>query len=182
MDAFSAMNCTLCVICLWYIASNFCNILQSVLAFCPDYYVFYTDGCLYVTRKCPVNHRYEVSLNRHITVSHITDSWHLSGPVFCLLLDVSSDYAQPIIGQVTKVTYPVIGRAHPEFTPSKGQKTGPGGRLNIKSSYQYRNPHVKGKTVLRPSYVWHGNPHTWEKTVFILRRGPGSLYCYAAEK
>ena len=30
----------------------------------------------------------------------------------------------------------------------------PGGRLNIKmSSYQYRDPHVKDKTVLRPSYL-----------------------------
>ena len=38
-----------------------------------------------------------------------------------------------------------------------------GGRLNIKmSSYQYRDPHVKDKTVLWPSYLQHGNPHTWE--------------------
>ena len=30
----------------------------------------------------------------------------------------------------------------------------PGGRLNIKmSSYQYRDPHVKDKTVSRPSYL-----------------------------
>ena len=34
-----------------------------------------------------------------------------SGTVFCLLLGVSSDYAQPITGQVTEVTCPVIGRA-----------------------------------------------------------------------
>ena len=27
------------------------------------------------------------------------------GPVFCLLLGVSPDYAQPIIGQVTEVTW-----------------------------------------------------------------------------
>ena len=47
------------------------------------------------------------------------------GPVFCLLLGVSSDYAQPITGQVTEVTCPVIGRAQPELTPSKRQKTGP---------------------------------------------------------
>ena len=45
-----------------------------------------------------------------------------SGPVFCLLLGVSSDYAQPITG----VTCPVIGQAQPERTPSKRQKTGPG--------------------------------------------------------
>ena len=41
-----------------------------------------------------------------------------------LLLGVSSDYAQPIIGQVTEVTYPVIGGAQPELTPSKRQKLG----------------------------------------------------------
>ena len=48
-----------------------------------------------------------------------------SGPVFCLLLGVSSDYAQPITGQVTEVTCPVIGWAQPELTRSKRQKTGP---------------------------------------------------------
>ena len=47
------------------------------------------------------------------------------GPVFCLLLRVSSDYAQPITGQVTEVTCPVIGGAQPELTPSKRQKTDP---------------------------------------------------------
>ena len=40
----------------------------------------------------------------------------------------------------------------------------PGARLNIKiPSYQYRDPHVKEKTVSRPSYLQHGNPHTWER-------------------
>ena len=48
------------------------------------------------------------------------------GPVFCLLLRVSSGYVQPITGQVTEVTCPVIGRAQSELTPSKIQKTGPG--------------------------------------------------------
>ena len=39
-----------------------------------------------------------------------------------------------------------------------------GSRLNIKmSSYQYRDSHVKYKTVSRPSYLQHGNPHTWER-------------------
>ena len=51
------------------------------------------------------------------------------GPIFCLLLGVSSDYAQPITGQVTSVTCPVIGRAQPELTPSKRQKTGPDGYM-----------------------------------------------------
>ena len=51
---------------------------------------------------------------------------HRSGPVFCLLLWESSDYAQPITGQVTEVTCPVIGQAQHELsTPSKRQKTGP---------------------------------------------------------
>ena len=53
--------------------------------------------------------------------------FQLPGPVFCLLLRVSSDYAQPITGQVTEVTWPVFGRAQPKFTPSKRQKTGAGG-------------------------------------------------------
>ena len=44
------------------------------------------------------------------------------GPIFCLLLRVSSDCAQPITGQVTEVTCPVIGWAQPELTPSKRQK------------------------------------------------------------
>ena len=35
----------------------------------------------------------------------------LPGPVFCLLLGVSSDRSRPITGQVTLVTWPVIGWA-----------------------------------------------------------------------
>ena len=31
------------------------------------------------------------------------------GPVFCLLLGVSSDCARPITGQITSVTWPMIG-------------------------------------------------------------------------
>ena len=39
-----------------------------------------------------------------------------------------------------------------------------GSHLNIKMSpYQYRDPHVKDKIVSRPSYLNHGNPHTWER-------------------
>ena len=34
-----------------------------------------------------------------------------TGPVFCLLFGVSSDCARPITGQVTSVTWPVIGWA-----------------------------------------------------------------------
>ena len=49
----------------------------------------------------------------------------------CLLLGVSSDYAQPITGQVTEVTCPVIGRAQSELILSKRQKTGPGYILKV---------------------------------------------------
>ena len=42
-----------------------------------------------------------------------------------LAQSVSSDYAQPITGQVTVVTCPVIGRAQPEL-PRKRQETCPG--------------------------------------------------------
>ena len=55
-----------------------------------------------------------------------------------------------------------------------------GGRLKIKMpSYQYRDSHVKDKTV-SPTVL----SLTWEspylgKTVFILRRGPGSLFSFA---
>ena len=39
-----------------------------------------------------------------------------------------------------------------------------GGRLNIKMlSYQYRDPHVKDKTVSPPSYLQHRNQPTWER-------------------
>ena len=51
----------------------------------------------------------------------------IARPVFCLLLGVSSGYAQPITGQVAEVTCPVIGRAQPEISLSKRQKTGPDG-------------------------------------------------------
>ena len=47
------------------------------------------------------------------------------GPVFYLLVGVISGYAQPITGQGTEVTCPVIGQAQPELTQSKRQKTGP---------------------------------------------------------
>ena len=39
------------------------------------------------------------------------------------MLGVSSDYAQPITGQVIEVTWPVIGRAQAELTPRMRQKT-----------------------------------------------------------
>ena len=58
---------------------------------------------------------------------------------------VSSDYAQPITGQVTEVTCPVIGQAQPELTPSRRQKTGPG--LNTESVRW-------GKTDINPLIIY----------------------------
>ena len=68
-----------------------------------------------------------------IILKSIHSWWERSGPVFCLLLGVSSDYAQPITGQVTEVTCPVIGRAQPELTLSKRQKMGPDVPVNLYS-------------------------------------------------
>ena len=75
----------------------------------------------------------EYVMNKNITKFHqISNSIEISlvgrtpGPVFYLLIGVSSDYAQPITGHVTEVTCPVIGRARPELTLGKRQHTGPG--------------------------------------------------------
>ena len=65
---------------------------------------------------------YVVKTNRRYAASIVT--LLTTGPVFCLLIGVSSGFAQPITGQVTEVTWPVIGRAHSELTVGKGQKTG----------------------------------------------------------
>ena len=69
--------------------------------------------------------------NKVITIKcrDMRDNLLRSGPVFCLSLGVSSDYAQPTTVQVAEVTFPVIGRAQPEVTPSWGQKTGPGSQM-----------------------------------------------------
>ena len=53
--------------------------------------------------------------------------------VYCFLLGVSSDYAQPITGQVAEVTCPVIGRAQPELALSKRLKMGPGSSMHNQS-------------------------------------------------
>ena len=43
-----------------------------------------------------------------------------------------------------------------------------GDRIIIKmSSYQYMDPHVKDRTVSRPSYLKHGNHHIWKDGVYI---------------
>ena len=52
-----------------------------------------------------------------------------------------------------------------------GAKSTPGGRANIKmSSYQCRDPHVKYKTASRPSYLLHGNHHTWKDRLYVETR------------
>ena len=85
-------------------------------------------------------------------------------PVFCLLLVVSSDYAQPITGQVTEVTCHVIGRAQPEFTPSKRQRTGPGYSwswnflcLGTRSRWSDDNIQNDRRDLAKSSSTWHVN-------------------------
>ena len=67
-----------------------------------------------------------------------------TGPVFFLLLGGTSDYAQPITGQVTEVTCPATGQAQPELTQSKRQKTSPGLRGDPleQSLRTIRSPHL----------------------------------------
>ena len=50
-----------------------------------------------------------------------------------------------------------------------GQNWLPGGHLNIKMSYQYRNPHVKDQTVTVLFLTWEST--YLGKMVFILQRG-----------
>ena len=50
-----------------------------------------------------------------------------------------------------------------------------GGRLSIKKpSHRYKDPHVKDKTVSRPSYLWHGNPIPGKDGI-DFETGPRSL-------
>ena len=49
-----------------------------------------------------------------------------------------------------------------------------GACLDIKMLFhQYRNSHHKDKTVSRPSYLYHGNHHTWKDHLYI-ETGPSS--------
>ena len=88
----------------------------------------YIEAYVYISRHYSIQEDDFNSLSTGNLMSRV--SWKLvhigSGPLFCLLLGVSSDYAQPITRQVTEVTCPAIGRAQPELTLSKRQKTGPG--------------------------------------------------------
>ena len=72
----------------------------------------------------------------------------------------------------------MIGRSHERGVCKRLGR--PGGRLNIKmSSYQYRDSHVKDKTVSPTvlSLTWK-SPYLG-KTFFILRRGPDRVVSLA---
>ena len=76
-----------------------------------------------------INPMYQYGTHK-ILSSKIMISWygnisHITGPIFCPLLGVSSDYAQLTTGQVTEITCPAIGQAQPKLTVTKRQKTGP---------------------------------------------------------
>ena len=93
------------------------------------------------------------------------------GPVFGLLFGVSPDYAQPISGHATEVTCPVMGRAQPELTPSKRQKTGPVKLgihkldcLDIPSASNHTRPvgnHSRCITVHNDVMKWKYFPRYW---------------------
>ena len=89
----------------------------------PQFFIIYHDkkhlwllGC---TRICGRNFQLFVansnSIHRQDTRAH-----------FLSLFGVSPGCARPITGQVTSVTWPVIGRAQPQLPLSKRQKIGPG--------------------------------------------------------
>ena len=87
-------------------------------------------------------------------LSNVAEKYLSSGPVFCLLLRVSSDYAQPITGQVTEVACPVIGGAQPELTPSKRQETGPG-QLLASQYFCFK------ANILNSHYIWQSVSWSW---------------------
>ena len=54
-----------------------------------------------------------------------------------------------------------------EYLSQQGYVLITGDRLNMKMSHQYRDPHIKDKTVVWPSYlIYHGNPHTWKDGLY----------------
>ena len=94
---------------------DFCNFLYTWISFS-----LYSCICISVIH-CILKIEWIV-LMECIALHDARLAW--PGPPFCLLLGVSSDYAQPITGQIVEVTCPVIDRAQPEFTPNKRQKNG----------------------------------------------------------
>ena len=97
------------------------------------------------------------------------------GSIFCLLLRVSSDYAQPITGQVTEVIWPVIGQAQPELTLSQRWKTGPGSIfcLLLRRSSDYAQPITGQVTVVTCPVISRAQPELTQSQRW--RTGPGLL-------
>ena len=122
VEAVSQWQKTLLMLRHLSLAETICRDLRQLIEKGPCGPFRYKDARCHLTNRGI--HILKVRRFRgHLTVIM---EFHILGPVFCLLLGVSSDYAEPITDQVTEVTCPVIGRAQPERTPSKGQKTAPG--------------------------------------------------------
>ena len=85
----------------------------------------------------------------------------------CLLLRVSSDYAQPITGQVTEVTCPVIGWAQSELTPSKRQKTGPDDWMGL----------IEADTTKAFVFYWP-KYRFWSDHIFNSKQGCTQEFCH----
>ena len=85
----------------------------------------------------------------------LCSSWW-SGPIFCLLLGVSSGCARPITGQVTSVTWPVIGWVKSELSPSKRQKSFPDCNL-FGLSFHVQNSAAIALFELNLKCPWNGN-------------------------
>ena len=115
------MKCTLSLLVLWW-HKHWGVFLLSCYTITPD--------MVFITVMASFHEMYLVSphvlwWHKHWSVFLLSCHTIKPGPVFCLLVGVSSDYTQPITGQVTEVTCPVISQAQPELTQSKRQKTGP---------------------------------------------------------
>ena len=121
-----------------------------------------------------VNEKFSIWIN--ISLKFVPFQWIKSlrlWPVFCLLLGVSSDYAQQITGQVTEVTCPEIGWTQPELTLIKREKMSPGGWFNIKmSSYHYRKSHCGDKTIHLISTMGFAILIRWH---LYIELGPGDI-------
>ena len=91
------------------------------------------------------------------------------GPFLCLLLVVSSDYAQPITDQVTEITCPLIGRAQSERTPSKRQKMGPGAGRYIASYGNYQKQQCHGDAMSCPNF--HRLTQCWLRSIGSSLKG-----------
>ena len=146
--------------------------------------------------NCCCDSRIVVLHNKHVCLDRSVTGWQgveqdseqqwestgWPGPVFCLLLWVSSDYAQPITGQVTEVTCPVIGRAQHELTPSKGQKTGPD-HLVISNVTEWRRAISEMKCICIPPKIYFSDANrvtSGTKILFMCEvTNPQQKWCIA---